>query len=174
MKNVELRLISELMKHGRKSDRGLAKAIGVSQPTVTRVRSRLEKEGIIKEYTMIPDFRKLGFEIACINFVRFTKELTEEEFKELRRYSRDIEKKNPGAVLVAMNGMGLGFNRVFVSFYRDYSSYVKDINIIKGIPNVDVTHVESFIISLDDKFHFQPMTFSVIANYLLKTKEAKR
>jgi len=173
MKDVELRLISELMKNGRKSDRELAKAIGVSQPTVTRTRSRLEKEGIIKEYTMIPDFGKLGFEIACISLIRFTKELTEEEFKELRRYSKDLEMKNPGAVLMAMNGMGLGFNRVFISFYRNYSSYIKDMNLIKSIPNVDAAHVESFIISLGDKFHFQPITFSVIANYLLKTKEER-
>jgi DNA-binding Lrp family transcriptional regulator len=173
MKDVELKLICELMKNSRKSDRELAKAIGVSQPTVTRTRSRLEKEGIIKEYTMIPDFAKLGFEIACINFVRFTKELTEEEFKELRKYGKDLEKKNPGAFLLAMNGMGLGFNRVFVSFYRNYSSYVKDMNIVKAIPNVDAAHVESFIISLDDKFHFQPITLSIIADYLLKTKEEK-
>jgi DNA-binding Lrp family transcriptional regulator len=172
VKDIELKLISELMKNGRKSDRELAKIIGVSQPTVTRTRSRLEKEGIIKEYTMIPDFAKLGFEIACINFIRFRKELTEEEFKELRKYGKDLEKKNPGAFLLAMNGMSLGFNRVFVSFYRNYSSYIKDMNVVKAIPNVD-SHVESFIISLDDKFHFQPMTLSIIADYLLKTKEEK-
>ena len=42
LKDVELRLISELIKDSRRSDRELAKAIGVSQPTVSRVRVRLE------------------------------------------------------------------------------------------------------------------------------------
>ncbi|MFZ0965605.1 MAG: Lrp/AsnC family transcriptional regulator, partial [Candidatus Bathyarchaeia archaeon] len=60
MKKVELNLISELMKNSRQSDRNLAKVIGVSQPTVTRIRNKLEKEGYIREYTMIPDFSKLG------------------------------------------------------------------------------------------------------------------
>ena len=173
MKDVELKLISELMKNGRKSDRELAKAIGVSQPTVTRIRSRLEKEGVIKEYTMIPDFSKLGFEILSITFVRFTKELTREEFNELRRYSKDLEKQNPGAVLMAMNGMGFGFNRVFISFHKNLSSYIRIMNLIKTIPNVDPTHLESFLISLEDEFHFQPITLSIIANYLLKMREEK-
>jgi DNA-binding Lrp family transcriptional regulator len=66
MKNIELRLISELMKNSRRSDRELAKALGVSQPTVSRTIKRLEEEGYIKEYTMIPDFSKLGYEIMGI------------------------------------------------------------------------------------------------------------
>jgi DNA-binding Lrp family transcriptional regulator len=174
MKDIELRLISELMKNGRKSDRELAKAIGASQPTVSRVRTRLEKEGIIKEYTMIPDFRKLGFEIAAITFVRFVKELSSEESNELRRYSREIGKKNPEAILMAVNGMGLGFDRVFISFHRNYSSYMKVISLAKThAHHIDPSHIESFIISLTDELHYQPLTLSVIANYLLKTKEEK-
>ena len=63
MRKIEWKLISELMKNSRRSDRDLAKVIGKSQPTVTRTRTRLEKQGYIKEYTMLPDFQKLGFEI---------------------------------------------------------------------------------------------------------------
>jgi len=53
LKDVELKSISELMKSSRRSDRELAKAIGVSQPTISRTIKRLEKEKLIKEYTMI-------------------------------------------------------------------------------------------------------------------------
>jgi DNA-binding Lrp family transcriptional regulator len=171
-KETELKLIVELMKDGRKSDRALAKAIDVSQPTITRLRGKLEREGIIKEYTMIPDFHKLGFEIVAITFSRFLKELTEEELKELRKTSKELEKKNPRAVLMAMNGMGLGFNRVFISFHESYSSYTKTISLIKTIPNVDPSHIESFIISLVDEEHYQPLTFSTIAKYLLGAQES--
>ena len=45
MKDVELKLISELMKNSRRSDRELAKTIGVSQPTVSRLIRKLEKNG---------------------------------------------------------------------------------------------------------------------------------
>lgn len=44
MKDVELKLISELLKNSRRSDRELAKTLGVSQPTVSRTLKRLEKE----------------------------------------------------------------------------------------------------------------------------------
>jgi DNA-binding Lrp family transcriptional regulator len=45
IRDIELKILSELMKNARISDRELAKKIGVSQPTVSRIRSRLEKEG---------------------------------------------------------------------------------------------------------------------------------
>lgn len=173
MKNFELKLISELMKDSRRSDRQLAKIIGVSQPTVTRLRNKLEKEGYLKEYAAIPDFRKLGFEIIAITFTTFLHEPTPQELGALRRVARELEKENPRAVLMAANGMGLGFNRVFISFHENYSSYLKTISLIKQVPNVDTSHVESFVVSLADEGHYQPLTFSVIAKYL-QTRNGKR
>jgi DNA-binding Lrp family transcriptional regulator len=70
MKETELRLISELMKNSRRSDRELAKAIGVSQPTVSRTIQRLEKQCVIKEYTMIPDFTKIGYALLTVTLVK--------------------------------------------------------------------------------------------------------
>ena len=43
VKDVELKLISELMKDSRRSDRELAKAIGVSQPTISRMIRKIGK-----------------------------------------------------------------------------------------------------------------------------------
>jgi DNA-binding Lrp family transcriptional regulator len=173
MKDTELKIICALMKNGRKSDRELAKDIGISQPTVSRTRKRLKKEGIIKEYTIIPDFRKLGFEIATVTLVKFVRELSAKDNDELRKYSQGYEKERSGAILMAMNGIGLGYNRVFISFHKNYASYVKDMNEVGTFPYVDQRHVESFMINLLDEKHFQPLTLSVIANYLLKTKEEK-
>lgn len=85
MKDIELKLLSELMKDCRRSDRELAKAIGTSQPTVSRMISRLEKEGVIKEYTMIPDFSKVGLEIMALTSVKFEQPLREEKLKNLER-----------------------------------------------------------------------------------------
>jgi DNA-binding Lrp family transcriptional regulator len=166
LRDVELKIISELMKNSRRSDRDLAREIHISQPTVTRTRTRLEKEGCIKEYTAIPDFHKLGFEILVITFSRFVKELTLEELEELRNLAKELEKKNPAAMLIAAIGMGLGFNRVFISLHKNYSSYMKTIGQIKSIPSVDPSHIESFVISLVDEQHYQPLTFSTIAKYL--------
>lgn len=171
MKDSELKLISELMKNSRRSDRELAKVIGVSQPTVTRLRNKLEKEGYLKEYAAIPDFRKLGFEIIAITFTTFLHEPSPQDLRTFREAARGLERKNPHAVLMAANGMGLGFNRVLISFHENYSSYMKAMSLIKQVPNVDRSHVESFVVGLAGE-HYQPLTFSVIAKYL-QTRNGK-
>src|SRR4030043_995608 len=80
LKAIEIRLVSELMKNSRRSDRELARILGVSQPTVSRTISRLEKQGIIKEYTMIPDFKKLGYNILGVTVAKLNEPLSTSEF----------------------------------------------------------------------------------------------
>jgi DNA-binding Lrp family transcriptional regulator len=88
MKEVERKLISELMKNSRRSDRQLARAVGVSQPTVSRLIKKLEKQGYIREYTMIPDFAKLGYELMAITLAKMD-----------APPSAEIVKKNAGNIL---------------------------------------------------------------------------
>ena len=70
MKNLtalDFKILFELIKNSRRSDRQLAKILNVSQPTITRRRTIIEKNGIL-EYTAIPDLKKLGFEILAFTF----------------------------------------------------------------------------------------------------------
>ena len=60
----------ELLKNSKESDRKLARKLGVSQPTITRTRNKLEREGFIRSYTIFPNWRKLGFEILALTFVK--------------------------------------------------------------------------------------------------------
>ena len=52
-------LLLELLKNSNRSDRELAKVLGVSQPTVSRIKKQLVTEGTMKEFSVIPDFVKL-------------------------------------------------------------------------------------------------------------------
>ena len=70
MKKNEMRLLVELIKNCSRSDRKLAKVLGTSQPTVTRMRNKLAKEGFIQEFTVIPDFVKMGFEIVAVTLTK--------------------------------------------------------------------------------------------------------
>jgi DNA-binding Lrp family transcriptional regulator len=173
MKNTELRLVCELMKNAKKSDRELAKDIGVSQPTVTRLRGRLEKDGVIKEYTMIPDFRKLGLEIMAVTFVKFNETLTPEMIDEVTKAGHELEKKSPTPTIMIMSGLGLGYDGVFISFHEDYSSFLKLLDQTKQLPFLDTTRLDSFLVSLPEEYQYRHLTLSNLANYLLKTKEEK-
>jgi DNA-binding Lrp family transcriptional regulator len=174
MKEVELKLISELMKNGRRSDRELAKAMGVSQPTVTRVRSRLEKEGVIKEYAMIPDFSKLGFKIMAITFA-LSRPLNKEEAEKAIKALAESVKEKQFEFIMLERGHGLGFDGVVISLHEDYSSYLKVLEWLRQFDFLKVDKSDSFLINLDDNVRYRPLTFSTMANVLLQAgKKVKR
>ena len=68
-KELPQKLLRELLKNSKRSDRDLAKILKVSQPTITRTRHKLEKSGMIQDYTIIPDFEKMGFEILVVTLI---------------------------------------------------------------------------------------------------------
>ena len=172
LKDVDLKLISELMKNSRRSDRDLARSLGVSQPTVTRVRTRLEREGMIREYTVVPDYARLGFEIASITFARLNEPMSQEAIEQIRETTKEREKKNPAATILAMNGIGCDAERVVVALHKDYSEFTEFLRFVKQFPEVKVDELKSFIIDLSDKTHFRSLTFSVLADRVLTMRES--
>jgi DNA-binding Lrp family transcriptional regulator len=172
MKATELRLISELMKNSRKSDRELAKAIGVSQPTVTRMRTRLEKEGIIKEYTVIPDFAKLGYQLMAVTLAKLEAPATPEVVQKTIQITKEKSPDWPEVVMVE-RVTGMGYNGIVVSFHKDYSSYVTFKRWLEEFGYLGFTNIDSVMIDLEDKVHYKPFTFSTLADHVRKQEEAK-
>jgi DNA-binding Lrp family transcriptional regulator len=166
LKAVELRLVAELMKNSRRSDRELAKVLGISQPTVTRTRTRLEKEGYIKEYTMIPDFKRLGYQIMAVTLFGKQETMNKEERAELRKAALEMERKTPQANLIVVNGIGLGKGRLAINLYRDYASYGKGMKIIKSLPHIDADEIESFLVDLSDEDNFRMLSMAAAARHL--------
>jgi len=160
LKDVELRLISELIKDSRRSDRELAKAIGVSQPTVSRVRLRLEKEGMI-EYSASPNLAKLGFEILAIVLGRRNYQKHPEiDIQKAKNYARD----HPN-ILFSASGNGLGYDRISVSVHRDFSDYSRFMQELEA-EWAGIMDVDSFLINLKGDDVVQPMSFKQLAEWL--------
>jgi len=174
MKDVEKKLIAELMRNSRRSDRELSKVIGVSQPTVSRIVKRLEKEGLIREYTMIPDFQKLGYELVALTFVKLDKTLTQEQIEKAREAAREWLKQNRVPIVMLERGMGLGYDGVLVSLHENYTSYTEHMNQLRTFTFLELAHMESFIISLDDKIRYRPLTLKIVADHLLKMNKASK
>ena len=176
MKEAELRLVSELMKNSRRSDRELARVLGVSQPTVSRMIKRLEKEGAIKDYTMMPDFTKLGYELMALTFVSIKPTLGREEADKGRTMAQEQVKESPGNIIMLERGIGLGHTGVMISFHQDYSGYSQFIHSFKQASTTQAyvsENVESFLMDLKDKIRYRSLTFSVLAGSILRMREKK-
>jgi DNA-binding Lrp family transcriptional regulator len=171
LKMVERKLIAELMKNSRRSDRELSKVIFVSQPTISRMVKRLETEGFIKEYTMMPDFRKLGYELIALTFLKLKGSLSHEETQKARETVKERIKESKFPIVMLERGMGLGYDGVLVSVYENYASYTEHMNLLRTYPFLELSHLESFMISLNDRVRYRPLTLALLAEHVLKIKK---
>jgi len=174
MKKTDWRLISELMKNSRRSDRELAGAIGVSQPTVSRTIKKLEKEGYIKEYTIIPDFNKLGYEIIALTFVKLKSGLSPEEIAKAKKIAAERLKEGSLEIVMVERGTGMGYDGVFLSLHENYSSYLKFKKALEEDIYLDASITENFLISTRREVHFRPLTFAALAKHLIMMKEKEK
>ena len=171
MKDLELRLISELLMNSCRSDREIAKKLGVSQPTVSRTKTRLEKEGYISEYTIVPDFNKIGYHLFALTFFSWRKEMGTNEMEEAVKHASQKSHSVPHNVVLIERGIGMNYNSFMASFHKDYSSYRQLINELKKSPYIDVARMESFLVNLDDKIHYRYLTFAALGQHLLETNQ---
>ena len=168
-KDVEIRIVAELMKNSHRSDREIAHAIGTSQPTVSRTIKKLEAEGVIKEYTMIPDFKQLGYQIMGVTLMGLQSPLSEEQFEEFRKATSKIEESVPHPALMGVNGMGSDKNRLFISFYDDYSDYFREARFVRELPYINIDRIETFLVDLhEETVGVGVLSLSNIADSLLR------
>ena len=167
MKDIELKLISELVRNSRRSDRELAKALGVSQPTVSRIRVRLEEQGLI-DYSAIPNLAKLDFEIIAVTFG----ERDFQKHPEINlKKAKDFAQKHPGIIFGAA-GSGLGYDRIVISIHRNYSDYSKFLQELRNEWAETMEIKDSFIVSLKSKDVIQPLSLKHLADHLKNEKES--
>jgi DNA-binding Lrp family transcriptional regulator len=167
LKDIELKLISELVRNSRRSDRELAKTLGVSQPTVTRTRLRLEKQGLI-DYSALPNLAKLGFDIIAVTFGN--RDYQKHPKINLQK-AKDFAERHPGLIFGAF-GSGMGHDRIAISIHRNYSDYSKFFQEMRS-EWADIMDIEdSFIVSLKSKEVIQPLSLKHLADQLKNEKES--
>jgi DNA-binding Lrp family transcriptional regulator len=162
-KKVALKLLFELIKNSKRSDRELAKILRVSQPTITRMRQKLEKK-TIKEYTAIPDWVELGYEIMTFTF--FNMGIPPNEKQEETRKAIDWVMKCPN-VIFASKGDGMGKNGVCISFHKDYTSFANFVSKCQDEWGKYLVDMQFFIVSLRGDLILKPFSLK----YLEKAEE---
>jgi DNA-binding Lrp family transcriptional regulator len=155
------------MKNSRRSDRELSRVVGISQPTVSRMIKKFEKEGIIQGYTALPNVAKLGMEIIAIVLFRL-KDQSQLDPNARMEKAREFAEKHPNLIF-ASSGIGSDSDRVGISVHKDYSDYVKyvqDMREYSGPYEV----VETFLISSKGERTPRSLSFRTLVDYIRKEK----
>jgi DNA-binding Lrp family transcriptional regulator len=156
-KKLPQELLRELLKNSRRSDRELAKVLGVSQPTITRARRKLVDEGIIKTFTLTPDPAKMGFEILAITFGKYMRASTPERVEKAREYMRGFPN-----VIFASRCEGRAKNGVIVSLHKNYSDYARFRNKLRVDWTDEMQNHESLLVPLKG-IVVKPLSFEYLA-----------
>ena len=171
LKDVDYKIISELIKNCRISDRKLSKVVGVSQPTVSRKRAWLEKEELL-EFTAIPDLAKFGFELMAFNFYSWTPEATLERSQNVEKMMKKLSiylSQHPN-IIFASRGQGFGMQKMMVSLHENYTDYVKLMNDVHKEWGMYLHESKSFIVSLKEDVTGRKLTFKSLAEYIYKNR----
>lgn len=115
-------LLLEYLKDSSRSDRELAKILGVSQPTVSRMRAKLLKDGIIEHFSAIPNLTKMGYEILAFSLVKFNMKEVLKDFQVVEKIARSWVKTRP-QILFDSRAEGMGMDAISVSLHRSYGDY---------------------------------------------------
>ena len=159
MKERMMKILLEYLKDSKRSDRELAKIVGVSQPTITRMRQRLLREGAIRDFTVIPNFVKLGYEIMAIIF--FKLKATEASIEKATKMTR----ARPN-IIFASEAEGMGKNGVIISLHKSYTDYSKFLSDLRSKGGDDLQDYDAVLISLEERI-LKPLSLK----YLGEQKE---
>ncbi len=145
MKKRETQVFFELLKDGRMPDKHIAQKIRTTQPTVTRIRQKLEREGYIKKYGAIVDFKKVGISMLVVTMFKWADYTIEKKQDEARK---DI--LHMPELLSLCRGEGMrGKTNIIISAHKNFKSYEDFVRALRKRWGNYVTDIESFISSVD-------------------------
>ena len=82
---TDVKILRTLLSEARLSSRQIARKTGVSIGTVLSRMKKMEQAGIIKEYSVIVDYEKLGYELTVVVEMTISKGRLSEIAKEIAK-----------------------------------------------------------------------------------------
>ena len=167
-----VKLLCELIKNSRRSDRDLAKILGFSQPSVSRLRKVLEKEAIL-QYTAIPDFSYLGFDLIVFTLYR-----VKEPLQPIKEKAEKWLMEQPNVVF-SSEGQGMEADRVMISVHRDYADFSEFHQKFRKEMGIYFENFKTFIVSLrgheiSKLFTFNDLATQAIPNFSIIDSQTRR
>jgi len=144
LSDLDKKVLKELLRNAKTSDRSLAKKLKVSQSTLTRVRNELEREGYIRRYTILPDLGKLGCELIAFTFVKMNPEI-QSKIEDVKKYANQWAN-----AIYASRGEGMGMTGVIISLHRNYTDYLQKLTIFRKEWGKYLEELQSFITAVGE------------------------
>jgi DNA-binding Lrp family transcriptional regulator len=162
LKPLDYQLLFELMKDSHRSDRQLAKALGISQPTVTRRRALLE-DSTIEGYTVIPKFGQIGFELVAFTFMKtkLNRKKGAEKEEALGKLKEWYLKQSN--VVTVLGGQGMGWDATCVSLHESYTAFAEFLRAMESELSDVVEETQSFQADLKPGVSIKPFHLKYLA-----------
>jgi DNA-binding Lrp family transcriptional regulator len=159
-------LVCELLKDSSKSDRDLAKILKISQPTVSRLKKEIVQDGIIKNFTIIPDFFEIGYRIKAFTFVKIKHKFASEnekkkEFEKTRAWM--LAKPN---VIYCDYCRGMGMDGFMISYHKSYNEFNEFLNDHNSAQGDMIEDVQNILINISKEQAIKPLNLKYLANDL--------
>ena len=138
----EKKVLKKIIEQAKIPDLEIAKKIGLSQQGIFKIRHKLERVGVIKGYTPIIDFKKIGIEALVVVGIRLTSYIWDKYSEE--QISERIQKIPQ--VIVAYRIPESNISHLLVMGFRNIDH--KDIYLMKlqsrYSKEVEIVHVYPF------------------------------
>ena len=163
LKSIDYKIIAALMENSKISDRQLAKKIGVSQPTVTRRRARLERE-VIDHYTLVPKWAEMGYEILAITLVKSHPSTgLRKNVKASLEQGVKWMMKQPN-VLLCSGCKGMNRSGVMISVHKSYSAFDEFMSEHRRELGDLFSEVDTIIVNLRGKEIIKPLGLKYLSS----------
>ena len=146
--DIDMMILRRLAVYGKEGIRELARNLGKSPSTIAFRIKRLEREGVIRGYTTVIDYRKLGYQINAITLLQVDGAYIEE--------LEEILTKEPN--VKAVYDVTGEYDIAIITSFREVEDLDKFIKRIIKIPHVkrsmtsiifrvvkETPHVEEFL-----------------------------
>jgi DNA-binding Lrp family transcriptional regulator len=163
-KSKKIKLLHELLKDSCRSDRELSKVLGISQPTVSKMKKNLLEQGVIQGFTMIPKFSKIGYTLLAITFVKVKHILSANE--ELKENTEKAKKwlQQQSNVIFADFCRGMDMDALMISLHRTYQDFDEFMNNHNQKLGHQVTEIKSTLVNLAGDHTLKPFHFKYLAD----------
>jgi len=139
---IDQKIVAELLKDSRKSFREIARKVGVATGTVlTRVRN-MEKNGIIKGYTVLLDHEKLGYDLTAVIEITVSK-------GRLLEVDREVAKKSNVCAVYDTTGLT---DAIVIAKFKTREELSKFTKSLLAIPYVERTNTHLVLTTIKEDF----------------------